>query len=73
MRQWKRLQKILRPSIGYLVIETEDKLEDHIETLDSRILKTAERKALVTRAAAQWHDFDADTEESESADIQDFL
>jgi hypothetical protein len=60
-------------SNGYFVIETEEELEDYIDTLDSRILKTAERKALVTRAAAKWHGFDADTEDTESTDIQDFL
>lgn len=41
---------------GYYVAETEEEISDYIDTLDSRITNTAERKMLLERAASDWED-----------------
>lgn len=53
---------------GYYVAQTEDEIVDAIETLDSRITKTAERKMLLERAAKAWED---DIETNDEHDIFD--
>jgi hypothetical protein len=41
---------------GYYVAETEAELASYIESLDSRLVSIADRKAAVIRAAQEWDD-----------------
>ena len=45
---------------GYYIAETEQEISDAIDTLDSRILNTAERKMALRRAAVGWDDIEKD-------------
>ena len=45
---------------GYYIAETEQEISDAIDTLDSRILNTAERKMALRRAAGGWDDIEED-------------
>lgn len=51
---------------GYYVAEKEEEVKDAIETLESRILNTTERKMLLQRAAEEWAD---DIETDDDLDI----
>lgn len=41
---------------GYFIVENEAELESYISSLDSRILKIADRKSYITQAAEEWQD-----------------
>ena len=45
---------------GYYIPETEQEISDAIDTLDSRILNTAERKMALRRAAGGWDGIEED-------------
>lgn len=45
---------------GYYVAETEEEIAAALETLESRIIHTAERKMALTRAAREWDDIEPD-------------
>lgn len=45
---------------GYYIAETEQEIADAFDTLDNRILNTAERKMALRRAANEWEDIDTD-------------
>lgn len=45
---------------GYYVATTEQELKDALETLDSRIINTTERKMALRRAANNWDDIESD-------------
>lgn len=45
---------------GYYVAETEEEVADAVDTLESRIMKTTERKMALQRAAATWDDLEED-------------
>ncbi|QIO25132.1 hypothetical protein [Haloarcula sp. JP-L23] len=45
---------------GYYVAEEEAEIASALETLESRMLNTAEHKMALRRAAQQWDDVDAD-------------
>lgn len=51
---------------GYYVAETEEEVQDALETFESRILSITERKMLLQRAAQEWSD---DIEGHEDLDI----
>ncbi|NLV10693.1 hypothetical protein ACAH01_08760 [Halomicrobium sp. HM KBTZ05] len=51
---------------GYYVAQEEQEVKDAIETLESRILNTTERKMLLQRAAQEWAD---DIETDDDLDI----
>lgn len=41
---------------GYYIAETEEEVADALDTLESRIINTAERKMALRRAAEEWSD-----------------
>lgn len=41
---------------GFYIAESEEELKDALETLESRIINTTERKMLLQRAAEEWSD-----------------
>ena len=51
---------------GYYVAETEEEVKNALDTLESRILNTTERKMLLQRAAQEWSE---DIEGNEDLDI----
>lgn len=58
---------------GYFVIETEDELEDYLDSLNERMMNIAERRYLVRSAAEDWHGFgSSDDSDYEDMGLSDF-
>lgn len=51
---------------GYYVAKTEQEVQDALDTLESRITNTAERRMVLQRAAEDWRD---DLETSDDLDV----
>ncbi|MFC4550086.1 MULTISPECIES: hypothetical protein [Halorussus] len=57
---------IASSSNGYYILETEDELKEYVDNLEGRMMKIADLKYAIRRAAQDWDD---DIEPSEDADL----